>query len=159
MLTKRFLIAATMTFILAGCHGPQRATIILRHAEKAAGNGDVPLSPAGMQRRQRLVYIFGDTAISEIIVSSAARARDTVRPLAEARKIPITQIGQGDNGALLRRLRHGKPGTRLVVWHAKLIPDVVAGLSGMTVPYADDEYDRIVIIAATGETIVVRMDH
>lgn len=64
--------------------------LLIRHAlptrvEAASGPADPPLSPTGHEQSQALVRWLEGEAIDALVVSPMVRARETARPLAEAR--------------------------------------------------------------------------
>jgi broad specificity phosphatase PhoE len=142
--------------------------IVVRHAEKAAVEGqDPPLSEAGQKRAQRLADIAEKAGVSAVYTTQFKRTRDTAQPLAERLKITpqaveLTRDTMGAHPAALAReitTKH-KGKTVLVVGHSNTAPRVAAALSGQTIPDLDDatEFDAIfvVIIPDSGPARLVR---
>jgi broad specificity phosphatase PhoE len=62
---------------------------ILRHEERSAGYGDVPLSHEGNQRAQQLAQNPNLRDVQVILCSPKIRTQQTVQPLAEQLQIPV----------------------------------------------------------------------
>jgi broad specificity phosphatase PhoE len=142
--------------------------IVVRHAEKAAVEGqDPPLSEAGQRRAQRLADIAAQAGVSMVYTTQFKRTRDTAQPLVERLKIPAQAVEltresiAGHPAALASEIKAKHKGkTVLVVGHSNTAPRVAAALSGQTIPDLDDatEFDAIfvVIIPDAGEPRLVR---
>jgi hypothetical protein len=61
------------------------ATLFLvRHAEKSAPNGDLPLSAEGRSRAAMLASMLHDTGVGRIYTTEMVRTRETAEPLERA---------------------------------------------------------------------------
>lgn len=144
--------------------------IVVRHAEKAGGAAmatmaaDPPLSTAGTRRATALVAVLAGTPVDAIYSTQYRRTHDTALPLATQRALPIVARAAGrdaiaDAAALVDHIRHVHRGqTVVVVGHSNTVPDIVAALSGVSVPpIADDEYSRLYTVAlnADGDARVI----
>src|SRR5688572_10118497 len=58
--------------------------IIVRHAEKAGPDGDVPLTDAGHARAAALAHVLRDANISTIFATNLQRTQQTAAPIARA---------------------------------------------------------------------------
>ena len=144
----------------------QASTVVLvvRHAERAPGTGDPPISDAGRERATALAEIGKLTAVSAIVTTQLQRTRQTAAPLAEALKItPVVVPTQGDlvkhaaEVAAAVRQHAGK--TVLVVGHSNTVPAIVAALGGPKLPdLCEPEYDSLItmVLDAGGSVRVVR---
>jgi broad specificity phosphatase PhoE len=142
--------------------------IVVRHAEKAAVEGqDPPLSEAGQKRAQRLADLAAQAGVSVIYTTQFKRTRDTARPLAERLKITPQTVevtrenAAGHPAALADEIRAKHKGkTVLVVGHSNTAPRVAGALSGQTIPDLDDatEFDAVfvVVIPDAGAPRLVR---
>ena len=142
--------------------------IVVRHAEKAAAEGnDPPLSDAGRRRAERLADIAERAGVQHVYTTQFRRTRDTARPLAErlkldAQAIELTRENIGAHPAALAReitSRH-KGKTVLVVGHSNTAARVAAALSGRAIPDLDNatEFDAlfVVVIPDAGPARLVR---
>ena len=127
--------------------------VVVRHAEKVEDAGaDPPLTAAGEARAALLANMFGDARkpghIDAIYVSPALRNRQTAAPLAARLGLTPTVAPAGDPRALARRLLRDHPGGRiLVVGHSDTMPDLVATLTGQSVPpIGKEEYGTMYVI-------------
>jgi broad specificity phosphatase PhoE len=145
---------------------PQSPTIVIvvRHAERAPGSGDPPISDLGQQRATTLAEIGKLSGVSAIITTQLQRTRQTAAPLAEALKItPVVVPAQADVAkhaaevAAAVRQHVGK--TVLVVGHSNTVPAIVAALGGPKLPdLCEPEYDSLVtlVLEAGGSVRIVR---
>ena len=143
--------------------------LIVRHAEKGVGGDDPPLTEAGARRAQALVGVVSDSGVDAIYSSQFARSRDTVGPVAQRARVPVTQMdvnleSPGDYGQRLARTildRH--VGRRvLVVSHLNTIPALVEGLTGRPMaPLKDVEYANlfVVIVGPDGAAHLIRAQY
>ena len=136
---------------------PATVVIVVRHAERAPGSGDPPISEAGQARAQALAEIGKAAGVSAVITTQLQRTRQTAQPLSEALGItPVVVNTQSDvakhvaDVAAAVRQFAGK--TVLVVGHGNTVPAIVAALGGPK--YADlcePEYDAIFTLVLDAE--------
>ena len=143
---------------------PATVVIVVRHAERAPGSGDPPISEAGQARARALADIGKAAGVSAVITTQLQRTRQTAQPLVEALGImPVVVNTQSDvakhaaDVAAAVRQFAGK--TVLVVGHSNTVPAIVAALGGPK--YADlcePEYDSLItlVIDAEGGVRAVR---
>ena len=137
--------------------GPQSTTtvIVVRHAEKATGQGDDPhLSDAGERRAEALAHALENAGVSAVITTQWRRTAETALPTAREagatpEVVPVVwdsiHRSAADVAAAVRR----HPGeVVLVVGHSNTVPDIVAAL-GVERPaeICDSEYDRMEIVS------------
>lgn len=152
----RVLAFPLMLALLAAAPSPSAvpATVVLivRHAERAPGSGDPPISEAGKARAAALAEIGKLSGVNSIITTQFHRTRQTAAPLAEAAGItPQVVTTQADIArhaaeiAAAVRLQAGK--TVLVVGHSNTVPAIVAALGGPKFPdLCEPEYDRLITL-------------
>lgn len=138
--------------------------LVVRHAEKTAPSGDVPLSPAGEERARALVGIARQAGVSAIITTQFQRTRLTAAPTAKALGItaevvpasgPVPEHAKAIADAI--RARHAGRSV-LVAGHSNTVPAIVAALGGPKLPdICDDFYDDLftVIVSADGTARMV----
>jgi broad specificity phosphatase PhoE len=149
----RFLALAAV--MLASAHiasaqqQPATVVIIVRHAERAPGSGDPPISEVGRVRAAAVAEIGQLAGVSAIITTQLQRTRQTAEPLATALGITTVTVPTGtdlakhvsDVAAAVRQLA-GK--TVLVVGHSNTVPLIVAALGGPKLPdLCEPEYDAL----------------
>lgn len=137
--------------------GPQSTTtvIVVRHAEKATGQGDDPhLSDAGERRAEALARSLEDAGVSAVITSQWRRTAETALPTAREagatpEVVPVVWDSIPRNAANVAAAVRRHPGeVVLVVGHSNTVPDIVAAL-GVEQPaeICDSEYDRMEIVS------------
>jgi 2,3-bisphosphoglycerate-dependent phosphoglycerate mutase len=144
---------ALSLFCFVGMTAPsfaQRAIILVRHAEKEAGAGDVSLSEAGKKRADRLMNDMKDAGIDVVYTTKWKRTIETAKPLAESLKIPSKIFDANKSAAdFAKQLQrdHDKQCV-LIVSHSNRIPDLIDALvrrkTGIKI--ADDEFDHVYIL-------------
>jgi phosphohistidine phosphatase SixA len=134
-------------FIAVTIASAQPVVVIVRHAEKAASDGDDPdLSPAGRARAEALARILKDARITAIFTSEFKRTQETAAPTAASAHVAPTVIAAKDTDALVAKL-HQLNGNALVVGHGNTLPDIIKAL-GINVPIniPDADYAELFII-------------
>ena len=144
----------------------QAATVVLvvRHAERAPGSGDPPISDAGRERATALAELGKLAGVSAIVTTQLQRTRQTATPLAEALKItPVVVPTQSDlvkhAAEIAAAVRQQAGKTVLVVGHSNTVPAIVAALGGPKLPdLCESEYDSLItlILDAGGSVRIVR---
>jgi broad specificity phosphatase PhoE len=169
MTNHRSLLAALAACLLVATPRPDAipptVVLLVRHAEKAAGSGDVPLSADGQGRARALVDVGRGAGVTTIVTTQFQRTKQTAAPLAQALGIVPTVVGAGADIAqharavadTIRRRFDGQ--TVLVVGHSNTIPAIVAALGGTRHrDLCDAEYDAlfVVVIGTEGPVRTVR---
>jgi hypothetical protein len=146
---------------------PQPAQIILiRHAEQPADPRDPHLSPAGLQRAERLVsFITTDPAMTRFGLPVAVfatrttkdgngqRTQETVAPLARMLELPVQTPFRGKDYAALANLILADPEyggkTVLICWNHEEIPQLAAALGVTPKPpkWKESVFDRVYVIS------------
>jgi len=138
----------------AFAHDPDAATTILlvRHAEKAGPEGDVPLSPAGETRAKELARVLADAKIDVVYTTPFKRTRSTAQPIAEALKLTPIEIGATKtyHADIVRRVFEENTGkTVLIVGHSNTTVDVLKELGvANPAPIPDSQYDNLFVCTA-----------
>ena len=143
---------------------PATVVIVVRHAERAPGSGDPPISEAGQLRALALAEIGKATGVAAIITTQLQRTRQTAAPLAEAlgiaAEVVTTQSDVAKHAAdVAAAVRRHTGKTVLVVGHSNTVPAIVAALGGPKVAdLCDPEYDALftVVLDAEGGVRTVR---
>lgn len=133
---------------------PTAATtiILVRHAERASNNGDLPLSEAGRERAALLAHMLGHAGISHVFTSEMIRTRETAAPIAARFSLTPVVVPVADRDALVTALEKLPDGAAaLVVHHGGPIPGIIQKL-GAPEPtaIAEDQFDRLFVVTRTG---------
>lgn len=168
MLTRTFRAPLCALFLLAAPTlppAPPTVVLLVRHAERAPGTGDVPISADGEARARDLVAVGQGAGVNAILTTQLLRTRQTAGPLASALRItPDVVANTGDAtqhaAAVADTIRARFVGrTLLVVGHSNTIAPIVVALGGTRYrDLCDSEYDAlfVVVIAAEGPVRTVR---
>lgn len=127
--------------------------IVVRHAEKATGQGDDPhLSDAGTARAHALARALDDAGVTAVIVSQYACTAETAAPTARAAGVSPEVVEVKDPiprhiADVSAAVRRHPGGVVLVVGHSNTVADIVAALgAGRPGDICDPEYDRMEIV-------------
>jgi broad specificity phosphatase PhoE len=171
---KKPLTAVLLLLALAAASCSHRApnptvVFVVRHAEKAVGGDDPPLTEAGSRRAQALVQVAEDAHIGAIYSSQFTRNRETAKPLSDKTGVPVTEVSvnlqqPGDYGQMLAKQILAKHSGEyvVVVSHQNTIPGIVEGLSRRSVPgLKDAEYASlfIIVIPRDGAPTLIRAQY
>lgn len=144
----------TMGFaVLISMAGPvhgQRAVILVRHAEKESGTGDVALSDAGKRRAERLIQAMKDADIAAIYTTQWKRTKQTTDPLAQSLKLATKSTDARESPSAFAKRLHNDHGDQcvLVVGHSDTIPALIDAIAHrkLEIKIADDEFDNLFIM-------------
>src|SRR5687768_11398749 len=82
----------------------QATLIIVRHAEKAGPQGDVPLTDAGHARAAALAHVLRNANVSTIFVTDLQRTQQTAAPVAKALNLTPVVVPAADVAGLAAKL-------------------------------------------------------
>ncbi|HEX2855665.1 MAG TPA: phosphoglycerate mutase family protein [Opitutaceae bacterium] len=120
---------------------------IVRHAEKSAVSGDVPLSPEGQARAEKLAAMLAPAEFSAVYSSELTFAQQTAVPVARQRKLEPIIVSVRETEKLLAELQKLAPGSvALVVNHSGTIPALVEKLGGAK-PSPIEGHDRLFVVS------------
>jgi phosphohistidine phosphatase SixA len=139
---------------VAAAAAARPATVFLvRHAERPAPNGDVPLSAAGRARALELAAVLRDHRVDRVFISQMQRTRETAAPIAARWGVTAEMVPVEDVATLVSRLAALGPGqTALVVNHGGKLPEIITRLGGPKVEaIAEDEFDRLFVLARSAD--------
>ncbi|MHC4942881.1 MAG: histidine phosphatase family protein [Planctomycetota bacterium] len=115
--------------------GPATRLILVRHAEKAVGEGDVPLTKRGEERAERLAALLAQAGVTAIYSTEWLRNQMTAKPISDRTGIPVTTFPVGPDAAeharaMAAKLRSGVHAdeTVLCVEHSNTIAPILAEL-------------------------------
>ncbi len=151
------LAAAVFGIVLVAGGRPlaaqDRTVILVRHAEKAAPDGDPRLSAAGQARATALAAALAGARVSAIITTQYQRTQATAAPTAASAGVTPEIVPTGTAvpahaAAVAAAVWRYPPGAViLVVGHSNTIPPIIAALGGPRLPdLCDPEYATLFIL-------------
>jgi broad specificity phosphatase PhoE len=161
--SRKLLLLLILFGLFAACNPPVQEVVspaeptlffIVRHAEKESEGVDPDLNLKGKARALLLEEIFSNTPISAIYSTPFLRNMETVRPLADARNIPIHTYDPNDTPALIEAIfEQYEGGQVLIVGHSNTVPGMVNTLiwEDRFADLKEDEYQRLFIITGFKE--------
>jgi hypothetical protein len=154
---KFALVLLFIPFAFGQSAQPPATILLVRHAEKLT-DGRLDLSPVGFERAKMIPMLFGGSAPHNLPrpdflfatqqSKHSNRPVETITPLSEALKLPIShEIADDDYAVLAKELLSGKYAGKvvLVAWHHGMLPQFAEAL-GATPPYKpwpDAQFDRV----------------
>lgn len=117
---------------------------VVRHAEKSAPSGDVPLSGEGLQRAEDLKERLKDQKIAAVYSTNTKRTQQTAGTTAAHFNTDIKLYNNGDS--LMKALITVKRKNTLVVGHSNTVPQMLraVGLNpGFEGNIPDNQYDNL----------------
>jgi len=154
---KLMLVLLFVPFAFGQSAQPPATILLIRHAEKLT-DGRMDLSPVGFERAKAVPMLFGGAAPHNLprpdflfathVSKKSNRPVETITPLSEALKLPISsEIADDDYATLAKLLLSGKYAGKvvLVAWHHGTLPQFAEAL-GATAPYKpwpETQFDRV----------------
>lgn len=155
------VVATLLAALLAAPAWAQQAVYVIRHAERADGSFNSPLSPAGHARAARLAKMLGTSGIGAIFVSDLRRTAQTAAPLAQVLHVkPVAMTGTLE----LVKAVQAQPREQivLVVGHSNTVSHILEGLGyeGAALPDTGD-YDNLFVLipTAAGRPTLLRLKY
>ena len=160
------LVAATIPASVRAIDQSPTTIILVRHAEKAIvppENKDPDLSPAGMARAEELARMFSDSGIAAIYATQYKRTQQTVKPLADKLRLPVSQVEAKKTADLVKQIRARNTGQVIfIAGHNNTVPEIIAAMGGPQLPIIPEtEYDNlyILIVQSDGPAKLVKMKY
>ena len=124
---------------------PVKVVYVVRHAEKAAQDGDPELSPAGRIRAMALSHLLARSRIVGLFATQYRRTQQTLEPLSAAHGVPIETVEAGEVEKLIARIRATVgPGSIVVAGHSNTVPEIVGRLTGVEIEeITETHYDGL----------------
>jgi phosphohistidine phosphatase SixA len=139
----KYLLVLVLGFGMVGCKSTTTIYLV-RHAEKSAPAGNVPLSGDGLQRAETLKDSLAGKKISAVYTTHTIRTAQTALPTARAAGLDTTVYNSGDS--LLRVLMGRKGKNYLVVGHSNTVPQMLRAIGlqpGFDGNIPDQQYDNL----------------
>lgn len=128
----------------------QRAVILVRHAEKEPGSGDVALSEVGKKRAEELARALKDAGVEAIYTTAWRRTKQTAEPLASLLNTKSKAHDTNETPAsFAKRLERDHANqTVLVVGHSNTIPELIDAIAKRKVGIniGDGEFNQLFIL-------------
>jgi broad specificity phosphatase PhoE len=129
---------------------PLTTVILVRHAEKKLepDNPDPDLAPEGVERAQQIARVFAEAGVNAIYATQYKRTQQTVKPLADRIRVPVTLLNSNQTDELVSRIQTTHRGqTIFIAGHNNSVPAIVSLLSNETFPQIpESEYDNLFIV-------------
>lgn len=161
---KIFLSLFLLASLCQACEAQQSITtfILVRHAEKADdGTKDPDLTSEGKQRAEDLASLLDETKIDGIYSTPYKRTRNTVAPLASAKKLNLLSYDPMKGEELDKILVKYRGGTVVLCGHSNTTPWVANYFLGREefFTFEDSDYDNLLILSIIekGNTKVTRL--
>jgi 2,3-bisphosphoglycerate-dependent phosphoglycerate mutase len=150
------LAASAFSVAVTAIDQPSTTIILVRHAEKKIvppENKDPDLSPAGVARAEELVRMFSDSGITAIYATQYKRTQQTVKPLADKLRLPVTQVEAKQTAELAKQIRARGPGQVIfIAGHNNSVPEIIAAMGGPQLPIIPEtEYDNLYILTVQSD--------
>lgn len=145
----RVLPVAIAHFFFLTFLSAQTTFYVVRHADRAPGNDDPPISETGQVRAKALARLLTDAPLGAIFVTEAVRTQQTAAPTASAHHLPAEIVPAKDIARLMRRIKEELPlgKSALVVGHRGTVPRIVEALGGGAIPpLGSSEVDRMTAV-------------
>jgi broad specificity phosphatase PhoE len=156
---KRFIALLLLSVLFISAAGAQSTIFLVRHAEKASGENDPDLSPAGRDRAESLATALKDSGVSTIFVTEFKRTQQTAAPLAKILHLEPAIVPAKDCAALLAKLR-GLTGNAVVVGHGNTIPDLIKSLGFATpITIEENDYDNLFVVILDAKPRLIRLHY
>ncbi len=141
-----------LTFINTIAYSQENITtfILTRHAEKGNdGTKDPDLSAVGTERAQSLMNLLQKTKVDAIYSTNYKRTRNTVAPLAQAKKITAEVYESFKGEEIDEMLRKYSGGTIVIAGHSNDIPWMANYLIGKEEfkTFDDTDYHNLLVIS------------
>ena len=136
--------------------------VVVRHANRAAGGTDPPLTEAGHIRAHRLadlIYTYEGVAT---YATPFRRTQDTARPTAELWDVPVTTYDERLPPAdLVNQIKQRHPrGAILIVGDSDTVPAIVTELCRCRIgPIPKEDYANRYEVTLRSDGTVLRVDH
>ncbi len=132
---------------------PVTTFILVRHAEKdmTQSTPDPDLSAQGHERAGRLASLFEKTDIAAVYSTAFKRTRQTVEPLASAKKLAVQHYTLNDENEIDKIFIAHRGKTVLVSGHSNTVPRLLNYITGDSkyTTFDDMDYGNIIIVSIT----------
>ncbi len=124
--------------------------LVVRHAEKESGRGDVALSDSGQTRAKELARICSVFDVQAVYCTDTQRARQTGSW--SAPKNSIQTYAAPTKEWLTEVLRDNRGKSVLIVGHSNTVPAIVESLGGANVTVAETDYEKLFVLRIERES-------
>ena len=107
--------------------------------------------------------MFSDSEIAAIYATQYKRTQQTVKPLADKLRLPVTQVEAKKTADLVKQIRAQNTGQVIfIAGHNNTVPEIIAAMGGPQLPIIPEtEYDNlyILIVESDGSAKLVKMKY
>lgn len=160
------LMALSAGRIAANQAARPKTIILVRHAEKLVvppENKDPDISAQGEARAKEIARMFNGSGITAIYATQFKRTQQTVKPLSERLRVPVTVVEAKKTADLVSQIRaRGAGETVFIAGHNNTVPEIIAALGGPSFPIIPEtDFDNLYIltIQADGVTKLVHLKY
>lgn len=142
-LLARIILVTVSNVLLLSCRTASTIYVV-RHAEKSAPSGDVPLSGDGLQRAEDLKERLKDKKITAVYSTNTKRTQQTAAPAASYFGTNTVVYNNADS--LMKALVASKKKNTLVVGHSNTVPQMLRAIGlnpGFEGNIPDNQYDNL----------------
>lgn len=135
-----------------------KTIILVRHAEKMLvppENKDPDISVEGETRAKEIARMFGGSGITAIFATQFKRTQQTVKPLAERLRVPVTVVEAKKTSDLVSQIRaRGAGETIFIAGHNNTVPEIIAALGGPSFPIIPEtDFDNLYFLTIQGDGV------
>lgn len=129
-----------------------KTVVLVRHAEKMINQKDPSLTEMGQVRAGQLVTTLARTELTLAISTQFARTKETLAPIADAKKIPLLVIAATKDikqhvQQIVAKVKQ-QDGNIIIAGHSNTIPLIIEALRGPKIPMlSENEYDKLFILS------------
>jgi phosphohistidine phosphatase SixA len=129
-----------------------KTIILVRHAEKMVvppENKDPDISVQGEVRAKEIARMFGASGVTAIYATQFKRTQQTVKPLAERLRVPVSVVEAKKTSDLVSQIRaRGAGETIFIAGHNNTVPEIIAALGGPSFPIIPEtDFDNLYILS------------
>lgn len=151
------LWAAVLAALWLAAAGPafaQRAVVLVRHAELVGGQmaspADMPLSPAGSERAQKLAQTLAAAGVTAIYTTDFARTQLTAAPLKQQFKLEPVVVPKAESASLPERIKREHPdGVVVVIGHSDTLPPMLKALADAEARIEAQDFGNLFLVTPT----------
>ena len=97
--------------------------------------------------------MFSDAGVTAIYTTQYKRTQQTVKPLADKLRLPVTQVEAKQTPELVKQIRaRGAGQVVFIAGHNNTVPEIIAAMGGPQLPIIPEtEYDNLYILTVQSD--------
>jgi broad specificity phosphatase PhoE len=145
-------VLSALWLVTAGPAFAQPTVVLVRHAELVGGQmaspADMPLSPAGSERAQKLAQTLASAGVTAIYTTDFARTQLTAAPLKQQVRLEPVVVPKAESASLPERIRREHPqGVVVVVGHSDTLPTLLKALADVDMRIEAQDFGNLFVVA------------